>query len=71
MNRIHYKKLLHSKWTARNPKGSERHFEVVGLLPTETEGPHLVVLEAIYTNCLYTMPWHTLKDASRWIVGWK
>lgn len=71
MNRIHFKKLLHSKWTARNPKGSERHFEVVGLLPTETGAPHMIVVEAIYTNRLYTMPWDTLKDTSRWIAGWK
>jgi tryptophan-rich hypothetical protein len=71
MNRIHFRKLLHSKWTARNPSSREKHFEVIGLLPTNNRAPDLVIIEAIYTGRLYTMPWHALRDASRWIVGWK
>ncbi|HCH4279606.1 TPA: TIGR02450 family Trp-rich protein [Vibrio parahaemolyticus] len=28
MNKIHPKKLLHSKWTATSPKNKEKHFVV-------------------------------------------
>lgn len=67
------KKLLHSKWTAVRPQGREKHFLVTRLVePEQPDGPlEQVELEAVLTRRTRRLAWRELRDASRWLRGWK
>jgi tryptophan-rich hypothetical protein len=67
------KKLLHSKWTAVQPRDRERHFLVTRLLePDPRDGPlEQVELEAVLSRRTTILAWRELRDASRWIRGWQ
>ncbi len=68
--RLHPKKLLRSKWTARKPCAGEKHFVVVHTSGTpSSQRPH-VTLQAVYTGRRHTLPWHELTDETRWRQGW-
>lgn len=83
MNRIHPKKLLHSKWTACLPLNKEKHFMVVRLIEVEPLNPNLppcaapgtaalawVDLEAVHSGQSRRIAWRELKDDSQWRQGW-
>jgi hypothetical protein len=83
MNHIHPKKLLHSKWTARQPQNKEKHFMVVRLIDVEAADAKLppsaapgtpalawVDLEAVHSGQSRRIAWRELKDDSQWRQGW-
>jgi len=66
------KKLLHSKWTAVQPRNREKHFMVTALVEPDPPGSPLVSieLEAVYSKRVQVMPWRELGDVTRWKRGW-
>ena len=71
MNQINPSKLLLSKWTAVEPQNRERHFIVTRLLRDDDDRVTACELEAVINRNSYTIDWRELKDASRWLTGWK
>ncbi len=72
MNRIHPKKLLHSKWTAVQPLRKEKHFVVTEVEFDEESGVvTLCVLEPVMTKRSRPIDWRELADSSAWLQGWK
>lgn len=71
MNRINPDKLLLSKWTAVEPEQKERHFIVSKLLRNDDKIIFACELEAVINKRIYVIDWQQLKDATRWIMGWK
>jgi tryptophan-rich hypothetical protein len=71
-NRYQPKKLLHSKWTAKNPKNKELHFMVVKLNWDEA-GEQLIDcdLEAVMTKKIYKIKPIEFVDSQIWLQGWK
>jgi len=71
MNRLNPSKLLLSKWTAAQPQQREKHFLVTELFRDE-EGTVLEIeLQAVLTKRSERVEWQVLKNADRWILGWK
>lgn len=71
MNRLNPHKLLLSKWTAAQPQHREKHFLVTELFRDE-EGTVLEIeLQAVLTKRSERLEWQVLKNADRWILGWK
>lgn len=65
-------KLVGSKWTAVVPRNREKHFLVLRWVePEDDSPPELLELEAVHSGRRFTLPWRELKDASRWLQGWK
>ena len=66
------RKLLHSKWTAVNPRNKEKHFLVTAVVDPEPPGSPVVSieLEAVHSKRVRTMPWRELTDATQWKRGW-
>ena len=66
------KQLLHSKWTAVQPRNKERHFLVTGLVEPEPPGSPVVSieLEAVHSKKVRVMPWRELTNAAQWKRGW-
>ncbi|EJG1991251.1 hypothetical protein BBM25_01470 [Vibrio parahaemolyticus] len=71
MNRIHSKKLLHSKWTATSPKNKEKHFVVTEMELDEDGNVVKCVIEAVMNKREQEMNWQDLKDPELWRQGWK
>ena len=71
MNRIHPKKLLHSKWTAVSPNNREKHFLVTEVEFGEEQEVVSCILEAVHSGRERAIDWRDLKDASKWKQGWK
>ncbi|MFY7863689.1 TIGR02450 family Trp-rich protein [Roseateles sp.] len=80
MNRIHPKKLLLSKWTARQPECKEKHFLVTRLIeaepvdaanPPRTAELAWVEIEAIHSGRSRRIAWRDLKDDAQWRQGWQ
>jgi tryptophan-rich hypothetical protein len=69
-HQINPNKLLLSKWTAQQPKNKERHFIVTELIRDEQETIIACELEAVINKKTYQIDWKTLKDDSRWLMGW-
>ncbi|MDG2303997.1 MAG: TIGR02450 family Trp-rich protein [Candidatus Binatia bacterium] len=69
MNRIHPRKLLDSKWSARRPRDDEKHFVVKRIL-YEGHRADRVVLEAIHSGRTYEIPWRELSGSDSWQMGW-
>ena len=71
MNRINPAKLLHSKWTATQPKNKEKHF-LVNEVEFDEDGSVLSCsLQAVYSNNEYLLDWTQLKNTDNWLQGWK
>jgi tryptophan-rich hypothetical protein len=71
MSTINPKKLLNSKWTAVTPTNKEKHFVVTDV---EFDDDGMVVscsIEAVMSKRVTLIDWHNLKDASKWLFGWK
>ena len=71
MNKIHPKKLLHSKWTAASPKNKEKHFVVTEMELDEEGNVVKCVIEAVMSKREQEMNWQELKDSELWRQGWK
>ncbi|RJG48417.1 TIGR02450 family Trp-rich protein [Motilimonas pumila] len=71
MNKITPKKLLHSKWTAANPKRKEKHFMITEVEFDEEGVVVHCLMEAIMTKREIAIDWHSLKDSELWRQGWK
>ena len=72
MNRFQTKKLLLSKWTARNPVDKQKHFIVVACLEDEiTQKITHCTLEAVMTKTQFTVSPNALKNADEWQMGWR
>lgn len=72
-NRVVARKLLLSKWTAVAPRDREKHFVVVRVIPPEPPLLRVeqVELEAVHSRRAFVMDWRELKDATRWLQGWR
>lgn len=66
------RKLLHSKWTAVDPRNKEKHFLVTGIVNPQPPGSPVVSieLEAVHSKRVQVMPWRDLTDATKWRRGW-
>ena len=66
------RKLLHSKWTAVNPRNKEKHFLVTGIVDPQPPGSPVVSieLEAVHSKRVQVIPWRELTDATQWRRGW-
>jgi tryptophan-rich hypothetical protein len=66
------KKLLHTKWTAVEPKHKEKHFLVTRVVEPEPPGSPVVSveIEAVHSGRTQLIAWRDLKDATRWKRGW-
>ena len=70
MNAVSPKKLLHSKWTAAQPRNREKHVLVVDVLHDEADVPRRCVIEAVHNGRQIDIDWRDLKDPARWRIGW-
>jgi tryptophan-rich hypothetical protein len=71
-NALSPKKLLHTKWTAVEPRHKEKHFMVTRVIEPEPPGSPVVSveIEAVYSKRARVIAWRELKDATRWKRGW-
>ena len=71
MNRTNPSKLLHSKWTAVEPKNKEKHFLVVEV-DYDEEGIVIdCLLEAVMSRRKTSVNWRDLTNSDQWKQGWK
>ena len=72
LNALSPKKLLHSKWTAVEPRNKEKHFLVTKVIETEPPGSPVVSveIEAVHSKRVWIIPWRELTDATQWRRGW-
>ena len=71
MNAVHPKKLLNSKWTAAHPINRERHFLVTEVEFNEDGAIIHCLMEAVISRRSFPIQWRSLRDNSKWIIGWK
>jgi tryptophan-rich hypothetical protein len=71
VNKLSPKKLLHSKWTAVQPRNKEKHFLVTAVHCDEEDYPQTVTLEAVHSQRETEFDWRELKDSGGWKVGWQ
>ncbi|MCL4410124.1 MAG: TIGR02450 family Trp-rich protein [Firmicutes bacterium] len=71
MNQINPSKLLNSKWTAVKPINREKHFLVADVEYDEDGTVTLCSIESVLSNNSYEIDWVELKDATKWLQGWK
>ena len=71
MNRIHPKKLMHSKWTAVKPKNKEKHFMITAVEFDEEGLVVECVIEAVMSKKEYNIEWRELNNTECWAQGWK
>jgi tryptophan-rich hypothetical protein len=71
-SQLNPRKLLHSKWTAVEPRNKEKHFLVTQIIDPEPPGSPVVSiqLEAVHSKRARVIPWRELMDATRWTRGW-
>ena len=71
-NTLSPKKLLHTKWTAVEPRHKEKHFMVTRVIEPEPPGSPVVSveIEAVHSRRARVIGWRELKDSSRWKRGW-
>lgn len=68
---INPSKLLHSKWTAKNPVVKEKHFMVTKVIYDEFNKVEYCEIEALLTKRIESIDWTGLKNANDWIQGWQ
>ena len=69
--RLNPRKLLLSKWTARQPQNREKHFLVSELICDEQGTVLQVELQAVLTQRSERLDWRVLQDGERWQMGWQ
>lgn len=72
LNALSPKKLLHSKWTAVEPRNNEKHFLVARVIEPDPPGSPVVSveIEAVHSKRVRIIAWRELTDAARWRQGW-
>ncbi|PKM31395.1 MAG: TIGR02450 family Trp-rich protein [Gammaproteobacteria bacterium HGW-Gammaproteobacteria-11] len=70
MNRFNPRKLLHSKWTAVQPRNREKHFMVIACIEDEQATITGVELEAVHSRRSEILDWRRLQDSELWRQGW-
>jgi tryptophan-rich hypothetical protein len=71
-NKVNYKKLLNSKWTALRPVNKEKHF-IVDHIERNLEDPQLIDfirITACLTRQTYQIKPQDLKNPDKWMPGW-
>jgi len=71
-NALSPKKLLHTKWTAVEPRNKEKHFIVTKVIEPEPPGSAVVSveIEAVHSKRVRIIGWRELTDVARWRRGW-
>lgn len=71
-NTLSPKKLLHTKWTAVEPRNKEKHFLVTKVIEPEPPGSPVVSveIEAVHSKRVRIIEWRELNDVARWRRGW-
>jgi tryptophan-rich hypothetical protein len=71
-NTLSPKKLLHTKWSAVEPRNKERHFLVVQVIEPDPPGSPVVSveIEAVHSKRVRIIAWRELTDAAKWRRGW-
>jgi tryptophan-rich hypothetical protein len=71
-NALSPKKLLHTKWTAVEPRNKEKHFLVIRVIEPEPPSSPVVSveIEAVHSKRARIIEWRELTDAARWARGW-
>lgn len=71
-NTLSPKKLLHTKWTAVEPRNKEKHFLVTQVIEPIPPGSPVVwvEIEAVHSKRTRVIAWRELKDALQWRRGW-
>jgi len=71
-NALSPKKLLHTKWTAVEPRNKEKHFLVTKVIEPEPPGSPVVSVEveAVHSKRARIIGWRELTDVARWRRGW-
>ena len=71
-NNLSSKKLLHTKWTATEPRSKEKHFIVTKVIEPEPPGSPVlsVEIEAVHSKRARIIGWRELTDVARWRRGW-
>ena len=66
------KKLLHTKWTALEPRNKEKHFLVTKVIEPDPPGSPVVSveIEAVHSKRARIIGWRELTDVGRWRRGW-
>ena len=71
MNQINPAKLHNSKWTAVKPINREKYF-LVSEVEYDEEGAVIsCVIESVLSKNEYSIDWRELKNAEKWVQGWK
>jgi tryptophan-rich hypothetical protein len=70
-HRLNPRKLLLSKWTARQPLNREKHFLVTELFCDEEGTVLQVELQAVLSQRSQRLDWQALENAQLWLMGWK
>jgi len=71
-NALSPKKLLHTKWTAVEPRDREKHFLVTKVIQPDLPGLPVksVEIEAVHSKRARIIGWRELTDVARWRRGW-
>ena len=71
-NAVSPKKLLHTKWTAVEPRNKEKHFLVIKVIDPEPPGSPVVSveIEAVYSKRARIIGWRELTDVAQWRREW-
>ena len=71
-NALSPKRLLHTKWTAVEPRNKEKHFLVTRVIEPEPPGSPVVSveIEAVHSKRARIIRWRELTDVARWRRGW-
>ncbi|GGQ08117.1 TIGR02450 family Trp-rich protein [Shewanella litoralis] len=71
MNRIHPKKLLHSKWTKVEVVNKLKHFSVIKVEYDELQNVTECIIRAEMNAAEFAIEWRDLKDPQKWKIGWQ
>ena len=71
MNRVHSKKLLHTKWTAVSPINGEKHFVITEVEYDETARVLECRAQAVLTKRTFAIDWRSLNSTDLWVQGWQ
>jgi tryptophan-rich hypothetical protein len=72
LNALSPKKLLHTKWTAVEPRTKEKHFLVTKVIEPEPPGSPIVSveIEAVHSKRVRIIAWRELTNSAQWRRGW-
>lgn len=70
MIRLNPSKLLHTQWTATQPREGEKHFIVMHVAGKKAHAGRQVTMQAVLTGHTFAIDWRDLSDEQRWRQGW-